>query len=190
MQAANFYTQSFQQPFAIQPVVTNAFAFQQPQDHTSNQPSSGRNSKKKNKQNFQQYKLEVASGNSLALIKGQINYNLENPEEAPQSKKKRKSKSIEKKNESEAGTEGRDISSLIMPLDKVGCFGIPMPGVDVFDNFGDGLTMVKNYAREIGFTIISEDKTSLTMRRIRCSKSNELKSHNHLIQRLTMAMII
>ncbi|TNV83109.1 hypothetical protein FGO68_gene9939 [Halteria grandinella] len=72
------------------------------------------------------------------------------------------------------------MSSLIMPLDKVGSFGIQMPGVDVFNNFGDGLTKVKNYAREIGFTIISEDKTSLTMRRKRCSKSNELHKPQQL----------
>lgn len=68
----------------------------------------------------------------------------------------------------------RDISNLIMPFDKVGNIGIPIPGVDVFDNFGDGLNQVKNYAREIGFTVVSEDKSSLLMRRIRCSKSNEL----------------
>ena len=49
-------------------------------------------------------------------------------------------------------------SHLVMPNDRVGNAQLPTPGNEVFETFSDATNAIKAYAREVGFTIVVEDK--------------------------------
>lgn len=65
-------------------------------------------------------------------------------------------------------------SHLLMPNERIGNIILPTPGNEVFDSITDACNIVKAYAKEVGFSIVVEDKTNQLMRRIRCSKAIDI----------------
>ncbi len=50
------------------------------------------------------------------------------------------------------------IANLIMPNDTINGWSIPMPNSFTYDTLGDLLSLIKNYCKEAGFSIVVEDK--------------------------------
>ena len=60
--------------------------------------------------------------------------------------------------QAEVRIEKESIANYLMPNDSINGWSIPLPNSLTYDTLADLLTLIKNYCKEAGFSIVVEDK--------------------------------